>query len=60
MIIIGIAVFLFGVMLGFVILDKEEQLPEQRPEPSSHHNRLDTVDDMVLWGEVTGDSDYRI
>jgi hypothetical protein len=46
-----------GVLLGilFVCLPTD-QYPSQ---PKRHHDQLDDVDEMVLWGEVNDDDFYR-
>jgi uncharacterized membrane-anchored protein YhcB (DUF1043 family) len=51
------ATFVVGVLIGilFVCLPTDHY-PSQ---PMRHHDELDDVDEMVLWGEVNDDDFYR-
>lgn len=60
MIIISIILFLCGVTLGLLLLDENRQIPKRPISSPARHNQLDTVDDMVLYGEVTGDEFYKM
>jgi len=60
MIVLLIVLFFCGVALGLVVLDAGKQSPRRLNKPSARHDSLDDVDNMVLWGEVSGDEFYKM
>lgn len=54
--------FAGGVGLG-VLLALSGVAPKPKPKPAlkfPRKDRLDTTDEMFLWGEVNNDGDYRM
>lgn len=55
MIVLLVVIFVLGVIVGVVKSIHATYIP---PLKSPVRDKLDTVDEMVLYGEVTGDSFY--
>lgn len=51
------AAFVMGTLLG--VLYGRQSITEHRNQLTRHHDRLDDVDQMVLWGEATNDDFYK-
>lgn len=54
-----LALFAVGLGLGLIIRAMRPAKPVRRPRYRAKDS-LDSVDEMVLWGEVTGDDFYRM
>jgi hypothetical protein len=55
-----IVAFVVGIATGLVFLARQPSRKIVRRSSSKESDNLDTVDEMVLYGEVTGDDFYRI
>jgi hypothetical protein len=54
-----ILVFVIGIICGAVSLRLPISKHRRQPVKHSVDSQLDTVDEMVLWGEVTNDPFYK-
>lgn len=53
-----VALFVLGIVVGLVLRALKPQQPRTRRPVKG--NKLDTVDEMFLYGEVTDDEFYRM
>ena len=55
-----VALLLFlGALVGFFLMESDAPV-QPRPKRTKRSDQLDMTDDMVLYGEVTGDPFYDI
>ena len=55
-----VVVFLVGILMGVLYRCLSTSPQRSQPQQFVVNNRLDDVDEMVLWGEVSGDEFYRM
>jgi len=57
---VEIIVLLVGIGMPLVLLLVPGSVNRPKSPPPKTKSRPDLVDDMVLWGEVNNDGDYRL
>ena len=53
------ALFVLGIVVALLVRASEAP-QEQTSQPSREGTKLDTIDEMFLYGEVTDDEFYRM